>query len=375
MANVIFKVGTRAQYDLIDVKDQNFYNTLYWLTDTQELWKGDILFGVGTAATEKAAGLLSAEDKTKLDALVESGVLNLTPVDGSVVIDKNADGMTIGVGISKELGNAIVLKDDGLYVSPYDGGEVPELTLNAGNGIEFDGGSVSIKLDEEEANGLKTTGNGLGLGLATIEAAGAMSAIDKKFLSSIPALYDEVRYDFFSLPNGACVNHQGKEYRIMFPTDTNWVKQNGGSGSSNYDPDSYYFAMRAYAPSDSVVAFKEDTADAIKDTTLYHFDDAFAGTDEYGRKYSVVWLPAARYDSASSTWTYHGSKSGDGKYVGWYYSVEWYDEDNNVVASDTIRINLSNEGCHNSLTPFYMNNYATHEDIKEIRSGFEWDEM
>lgn len=33
MANVIFKQGTRAQYDAIATKD---VNTLYWLTDTQE---------------------------------------------------------------------------------------------------------------------------------------------------------------------------------------------------------------------------------------------------------------------------------------------------------------------------------------------------
>ena len=44
MANVIFKTGTRAQYDALPVK---YDNTLYWLNDTQELYKGTLLFGCG----------------------------------------------------------------------------------------------------------------------------------------------------------------------------------------------------------------------------------------------------------------------------------------------------------------------------------------
>lgn len=65
--NVKFKVGTQSQYNAIETKDDA---ALYWLTDTQRLYKGDVLFAVGTDATAAAAGLLSAEDKAKLDALV-----------------------------------------------------------------------------------------------------------------------------------------------------------------------------------------------------------------------------------------------------------------------------------------------------------------
>ena len=36
MANVIFKVGTKALYDALEQKDSN---TLYWLTDTREVYK------------------------------------------------------------------------------------------------------------------------------------------------------------------------------------------------------------------------------------------------------------------------------------------------------------------------------------------------
>ena len=48
-----------------------------------------------------------------------------------------------------------------------------------------------------------------------------------------------------------------------------------------------------------------------------------------------------------------GSISTVDKYIGWYYSVEWYNAAGKVVKSDTIRINLSNEACHNSIAPFY----------------------
>ena len=78
MANVIFKQGTRAQYDAIAVKDAS---TLYWLTDTRELFKGEILYAKGTEATTLASGLMSAADKAKLDNLAAGGAIGLTAVE------------------------------------------------------------------------------------------------------------------------------------------------------------------------------------------------------------------------------------------------------------------------------------------------------
>ena len=109
--NVIFKIGARAQFDALVTKNQN---TLYWLTDTQELYKGDVLFGKGALATETAAGLLSAEDYKKLQELIVSGgTVDLTPVDGSIVIaDKK-----IGIGLSAVEGNILSIKSDGLFAT------------------------------------------------------------------------------------------------------------------------------------------------------------------------------------------------------------------------------------------------------------------
>lgn len=120
MANVLFKVGTRDQFDAIVTKSQS---TLYWLTDTQELYKGDVLFGTGREASADAAGLLSAADYQKLqDLIVTGGTVDLTPVDSTIVID----GKQIGVAISKDAGNALVAVEGGLFVPTV---EVPEYAI------------------------------------------------------------------------------------------------------------------------------------------------------------------------------------------------------------------------------------------------------
>lgn len=67
MANVIFKRATWEKFDALAVKDAN---TLYWISDRQMLYKGDVLYGTGANASEMAAGLLSAEDYTELKKLV-----------------------------------------------------------------------------------------------------------------------------------------------------------------------------------------------------------------------------------------------------------------------------------------------------------------
>ena len=143
MANVLFKFGTKAQYDALGAYDQS---TLYWLTDTQELYKGDKLFGKGQEATQSAAGLMSAEDKARLDTLVSGGIAGLTPVDGTIVItDTNDGGKSIGVAISTEGDNALILKSDGLYVSPSGSANVPEYKIEKQATAE-EGYTVSYKL-------------------------------------------------------------------------------------------------------------------------------------------------------------------------------------------------------------------------------------
>lgn len=125
-ANVIFKFGTKAQYDALVSHD---INTLYWLTDVQELYKGDILYGKGLAATREAAGLLSATDKAQLDALIASGIMNLEAIDASIAINSEEGKKTIGVQISEEEDNALILKDDGLFVAVDPIAVIPEYSM------------------------------------------------------------------------------------------------------------------------------------------------------------------------------------------------------------------------------------------------------
>lgn len=166
-------------------------------------------------------------------------------------------------------------------------------------------------------------------------------------------IFERIKYEISNKPAEALVDYRDKEIRILCPTDTQWELQNVGE---NGDASKYYIGFKAYAP-DGAISFKEDLAKTIADETMYYFEgNDFAGVDTYGRKYSIVWLPVAKYDEATTTWTYYGAGSSAVKFVGWYYSVEWYDADGKIISSDTIRINLSNENCHTAIEPFYAAN-------------------
>ena len=160
------------------------------------------------------------------------------------------------------------------------------------------------------------------------------------------AIFDKAKYEISHKPVSTLVDYRDKEIRVMCPVDTEFTLQNSGEGA---DKSVYYIGFKAYAPADAV-SFKEDLKKTIEDPEMYYFEgNDFAGIDAYGRKYSIVWLPVARYDEATSTWNYYGKNSSAGKYIGWYYSVEWYDANGIKVAADTIRINLTNEDCHNAI--------------------------
>lgn len=181
--------------------------------------------------------------------------------------------------------------------------------------------------------------------------------VDDRILAAITksetqadAVFNKVKYEISHKPVGTLVDYREKEIRVMCPTDTQFELQNSGE---NADKSEYYIGFKAYAP-DSAVSFKEDLSTVINDPVMYYFEgNDFAGIDAYGRKYSIVWLPVAKHND-NDTWTYYGAGSSTARFAGWYYSVEWYNADGKVIDSDTIRINLTNESCHNAVEPFYM---------------------
>ncbi len=209
---------------------------------------------------------------------------------------------------------------------------------------------------------------------AVTDTVANVNAYTDEKLEAALGEYLAKKYEITNKPDGTLVNYRDKEIRVMCPADTKWVKQNvGANGNANY----YYMGFKAYAP-DGAVSFKEDDQATIADQTMYYFENNdFAGIDENGRKFSIVWLALASYDEATGVWTYFGAKSTAEKYIGWYYSVEWYDADGMMIASDCIRINLSNENCHSSIEPFYVGSMMKEIDTKieekiaEVESAYE----
>lgn len=245
-------------------------------------------------------------------------------------------------------------------------------TYVAGDGIKIVDNTISVNLGST-TNGLHFVDGTLNLAIATKDSAGAMSAIDKAELDKlvaldIPTAYGAA-YEVSNKPTGTLVNYNGKEIRVMCPSDTEWSLQQVGEGG---DSSRYYIGIRAYAPSSDIVSFKESLDKTMTDQTMYYFEgNDFAGIDANGRKYSIFWLPVAKHND-DDTWTYYGANSTSDKLIGWNYCVEWYNTDSVCVASDLIRINLSNEDIHAAIEPYYMSKYAT---IDEMNAAFSWGEL
>ena len=174
MANVIFKQGTRAQYNAISVKDAN---TLYWLTDTQELFKGEVLYGKGAEATTLASGLMSAADKQKLDSLAAGGAAGLTAVDASVILASGEGGTTIGVQLSKEEGNALELKADGLFVSPAAASGAVEFSIEE-QATATDGSVKTYKLKRTEGENVTYVGDAIEIPKDKVLKGGTFEIVD-----------------------------------------------------------------------------------------------------------------------------------------------------------------------------------------------------
>lgn len=144
MANVRFYFGTQAKYDALVEKNPI---ALYFIEDTQRLYKGDILMATGADASALAAGLMSSADKKKLDTLtVDGGISKLVAVDGTIVMANTEDGgKSIGVAISSKEGNILSAVEGGLFVPTPEKVSVPEYAIEKQK-IAEEGFAVSYKL-------------------------------------------------------------------------------------------------------------------------------------------------------------------------------------------------------------------------------------
>jgi hypothetical protein len=158
---------------------------------------------------------------------------------------------------------------------------------------------------------------------------------------------ERVRYEVLPVEN-LVVNYSDTEIRI---NTSNVIPYFQNSDKFDAEPNGFYIGLRAYAPS-TAAYFKEDLTDApgIQDERIFEFENnKYAGVDNLGRKYSVVWLLAARYNPETKTWTKYGDSATADKALGYYYTVEWYDENNTIIEANCIRVVFTNNDCHYSL--------------------------
>lgn len=375
---------TDATYNgmIVAVNTDGEYNGVYYLADRKAitadnytLYQADLAAGkdveqyfsmwikLGTldniAAVESELNKVKEkigevpEDKTIVEMIAEvKPTIDLKPVDGTIVIANTENGgKAIGVSIAPVAGNALVAVEGGLFVP----------TVSGGNGIEVVDNKVNVKL-AESTHGLVAVNGALTLNLATKNSDGAMSKEDKKKLDAIPEMYEAIKYDISNVPAGTLVDYRDREIRIMCPADAEFTKQAVGTGG---DANTYYMTLRTYAP-DNAVGYREHLGNQSDSEILTDLK-----TDEYGRIYQPTWLGLAKFDEVTGVWTYYGKNSSIEKFIGWDYRIDWYDAEGVIVASNSVRINLSNESCHNINKPYYMANYVTSTEIEAIKDSVE----
>ena len=280
-------------------------------------------------------------DSTTLLGKIESLESKVGAVDGTVDDRIDAKINEFANKISAD-GTVNTLKELVDYVAEH-GGEVESIVSNIANLQKLVGNDP---VQDQIAMAIANSGH-----MSKEEAqATLLSKVEAK------KTLEHVKYEVSHKPVGTLVDYRDKEIRVMVPANHKWEKQNvGATGNANM----YYMGFKAYAP-EGAVSFKEGDRGVIVDE-MFDFNGDFAGTDEFGRNYSICWLALASYDAKKDAWTYYGANSTVNKYIGWTYCVEWYDANGVVIGSDSIRINLSNEACHNNIEPYYMNTF-----VKEV---------
>ena len=186
--------------------------------------------------------------------------------------------------------------------------------------------------------------------------------VDSKIESALneiecaPITYEKVKYEITGAPIGTLIDYKEDEIRIMCPANAEYHLQEVGS---NGDANTYYVTLKTYCYDDNVVGYKEHLGSQVDAEILKDLK-----TDSYGRRYQSTWLGVAKYDSVSGVWSYYGANSSESRFIGWDYRIDWFDVNGMMIASDNVRINLSNEGCHYTVAPYYIG--KTKAEIEEM---------
>lgn len=157
-----FFTSTKAKYDALLEKNSL---ALYFITDEETgcnyLYKGDKLIAAGHEASDQFAGLMSAEDKAKLNALTVGGISGLTPIDGTITFEDAEDGgKKIGVAVSTIDGNALVAEKDGLFVPHVT---IPRYTIEKQE-TAAEGFSATYRLKQIVGENVTDVGDAINIG-------------------------------------------------------------------------------------------------------------------------------------------------------------------------------------------------------------------
>ena len=263
----------------------------------------------------------------RIESAIEAGIID----DGDILLlDSETENPKLG-WITPQ-GNVVVLPDEKADLTEVENGLAE---VNA----EVDALTESMNTHVTEAN-------------AAFEATNAEVA-KKADEASVAVSYEKIKFEIADTPIGTLVDYKESEIRVMCPASTVWTKQAVGTGG---DANTHYMTLKTFAP-DGVTGYKEVLGDNADPEILKDLKE-----DVYGRRYQPTWLGLAKYDEASDAWSYYGALSSEDRYIGWDYAIEWYDENDVLIARDSVRINLSNEECHGNVKPSYIN-----EVLKEMK--------
>ena len=164
---VLFKFGTQAQYDALSPKEEA---ALYWTLDTQRLYKGELLFAVGADASDVAAGLMSAEDKALLDALVSANPIQRIEDIEAVLPNK------VDKALFSEEGRALIFNEIDGGGAKYEGTNGYDSFVGVNSDTETGIGAQLYDINRTTNTGSKldVTANGI---FYTTGEASAQSAV------------------------------------------------------------------------------------------------------------------------------------------------------------------------------------------------------
>lgn len=328
MAKVkFFAVDYKSTFEALATKEEF---ALYWILETQELYKGEQLFGTGSLATAEFAGLMSPEDKRKLDTLSNInnavrflGVSSTDPMSGVVTID--------GEVVSPVAGDVVIYQHKE-YICDKNGSFIE---LGDESSYLTKSQAEADFLKKEEASKTYETKEDAQEKLDQLR--GELSLIDVKDIAWAKKDANETEYEVISAVDGFLTDDSQNDFRVFIPKGSHYELQNVGEGGQS---NQYYMTVRAWAPRADINGCRKG------DYTKYN--SQFAGLEkvsidpESGRPYVDFWFAIAYTQDGGTTWTEYADLSTGTKYIGFCWLVEWY-VDEKLVSSSSKKFTLVND--------------------------------